>query len=276
MKETFWEHLQNQFTHFLFEFGAQAIYAIITFVIGILFIKFTMKIIRKIMNRSRTELSLRSFIDSFCIVLLYAALIYVVGRILGIKASAFLTIFGAAGIAIGLALQGSLSNFAGGLLILVFKPFKIGDEVVIDGIQGVVQDINILYTKINDWRGQVYTMPNGKVSNNSVKNNSADQYRRVEISLRFSFDEDFDNLRKIITEAMKELPLACQDRPFQLWLNSFEEYYLNVSARCWAKTTEYWEVYWGQIEIIKKTLEKNKISLTIPKQKVFQPDYSSQ
>src|SRR5699024_10505499 len=130
--------------------------------------------------------------------ILYAILIFVVGLVIGVKATSFLAIFGAIGVAVGLGLQGSLSNFAGGLLILVFKPFRVGDEVIVNNIQGEVIDINILYTRMSDWRGEVYTLPNGNVANSAVKNNSADAYRRVQVELHFSYEVDFDRLREII------------------------------------------------------------------------------
>src|SRR5699024_9839018 len=183
----------------------------------------------------------------------------------------FLGIFGAAGIAIGLALQGSLANFAGGLLILVFKPFKIGDEVEIDGVEGEVIDINILYTRLSDWRGQHYTLPNGNVANNAVKNNTAEQFRRVQIELHFGHNEDFDRLREIITSTMIKHPGVVQDKPFQLWISNIQEYYIKTSARCWCKSDEYWGVYWAQEEAIKKALEENGIKLATPKQRIDLP-----
>src|SRR5699024_12558772 len=169
------------------------------------------------------------------------------------------------GVAVGLGLQGSLSNFAGGLLILVFKPFRVGDEVIVNNIQGEVIDINILYTRMSDWRGEVYTLPNGNVATSAVKNNSADAYRRVQVELHFSHEEDFDRLREIITAEMNKNPDVDQDRPFQLWISSFETYYLKTSARCWCKTEEFWGVYWAIEESLKKVLAEHDIKLAIPK-----------
>ncbi len=272
MQESFWTHLQDKSVDVLMTMGTRVIYAAIVLIIGLILIRLIMRLIRKIMDKSKTELSLRTFIESLSIALLYAILIFVIGLTVGIKATAFMTIFGAAGIAIGLALQGSLANFAGGLLILVFKPFKIGDEVIVNGIEGEVKDINILYTRIHDWRGEVYTLPNGNVANSAVRNNSAEELRRVQIELHFSFDEDFDRLREIITTEMKKHPDVIQEKPFQLWISNFQDYYIKTSARCWCKNVEYWGVYWDIEEKLKKVLEKNNIKLAIPKQDIYLPE----
>lgn len=272
MINSFWENMKSATQHFIFSFGPRLIYAAIALVIGLICIKIVRNLILRLMRKANADLSIQGFIKSITTAMLWAILIFIVGIILGVKASAFFTMFGAAGIAIGLALQGSLSNFAGGLLILIFKPFKVGDEVIIDGVQGYVEDINILYTSVNNWRGEVFTMPNGKVSNNMVRNNSADKYRRVQIELHFNHDVDIDELRKIIISTMKKHPKTIAKKPYQFWVSSFEDYYIKTSARCWCKTDIYWEVYWDQEEAIKKALAEKGISLAIPKQAIHQPD----
>lgn len=272
MLQKLWDDLRDDTFARFFDFAPRLIYAIVFTVIGIVVIRFIMRTLRRIMKKAKTELSLKRFIESLSVTILYAVLGYIIGRTLGIAATTFIAAFSAAAITIGLALQGSLANFAGGLLILIFKPFRIGDEVIIQDVEGEVIDINILYTVINDWRGQHYTIPNGKVADGVVTNNSAEEYRRVQIELHFAFEEDFDRLREIVTTAMKSNPMALQDRPFQLWINKFEDSYIKASARCWARGSEYWSVYWEQEEIIKKALEKHNIKMQIPKKAIEQPD----
>lgn len=249
---------------FLFNAGEKAIYCVIAIIIGVIIIRFTKWIILRLMKRAKTSLSLQSFISSFTTFVLYAGLIFVIGIILGIKASAFITLIGAAGIAVGLALQGSLSNFAGGVLILIFKPFRVGDKVIINDVFGVVDEINILYTRLRTWNGKIITMPNGVVANRDIENRSLLD-RRIEIDLFFSFEEDVDHLRKIITTAMKKHPKTLKDEPYQLWLQEYRDSTMRMSARCWSKTDDYWDVYWDQIEVIKKALEKEGIHFGLPK-----------
>lgn len=268
MNISFWEKLKSDSIEILISAGMRMVMGIIVFIAGIILIRFLKRILKGIIERTSMDLSLKRFTESFGLVVLYALLIFCVGISMGIKASAFLTTLGAISIAVGLALQGSLSNFAGGLLILIFKPFRVGDEVQLNGIWGIVDDIDILYTRVSDWRGQIYTLPNGKVSNEMVLNLSATGLRRIEIELHFAMDEDFDRIREILTNEMKKHPKVIKNRPFQFWLSGFKDYYVKTSARCWATNTDYWEVYYGQLEAIKKILQKNNIQMEIPSQKV--------
>lgn len=265
-RKGFWEELITKTLNNIHDFLPRLVYAIIFLIIGIILIKLIMRMMRRIMDKADTELSVRGFIQSMSLTILYALLLFLVGRTLGIQASSFIAIFTGATVAIGLALQGSLANFAGGLLILLFKPFKIGDEIQIgNNIHGEVADINILYTRVHNWRGEYFSLPNGKVANETVRNNSSDEFRRVEIGLHFSLEQDFDEIRKIIVSTMKKDPKAAHHLPFQVWISGFENYYLSVSARCWCKSSDYWGVYWSQIESIKKALAENNIKLQLPK-----------
>lgn len=268
MNNEFWSLFKEEVNLLIFSFGPKLIYATIALLIGIVLIKLIRASIMGVMRRAKAELSLQSFIQSISTAILWGLLFFIVGIILGIEASFFITAFGAAGIAIGLALQGSLSNFAGGLLILIFKPFKVGDEVEIDGVDGYIEDINILYTHVNNWRGEVFTIPNGTVSNNKVRNNSAEPYRRVQIELHFYHDENIDELRELITSTMEKHPKTNAEKPYQFRVNSFQDYYIKTSARCWCKTEDFWGVYWDQEEAIKKALDNHGIKLAIPMQAI--------
>lgn len=274
MDTNFLEVMKKSMTDFIYSFGPKVIYAVVAIFIGIICIKLVRGIIMRLLKRSHADPSIQGFIRSISTALLWGVLIFVVGIILGVQASAFFTMFGAAGIAIGLALQGSLANFAGGILILLFKPFKVGDEVIIDGVQGFVEDISILYTRVNTWKGEVVTMPNGKVSNNMVQNNSAEDHRRMDIELHFEHDANIDEIREIITKTMKDYPDTIATMPFQFWVSSFENYYIKTSARCWCKSEEYWGVQFSVKEAIKKALAEKDIKLAIPKQAILQPDVS--
>lgn len=167
-------------------------------------------------------------------------------------------------------MQGSLSNFAGGVLLLTFKPFKIGDLVYINDHLGTVKQIDILYTRIKTFDGRVITMPNGKVANNDMDNRSMEPYRRIEIDLNFSFEEDFDSLREILTDALKVHPDLVKSEPIDVWLTGMGDYAMQVSARCWSTSDDFWGVYFDQIEAVKKALDKKDIHLAIPKRAIYQ------
>lgn len=270
MDDSVWKKLQESLINFLIDFGPNVIYAIVAIFVGIFVIKIIMRLLRGILRKSKIEPSLMTFVQSLSIFLLYAFLIFVVGILLGIQASSFMAMFGAAALAIGFALQGSLSNFAGGVLILAFKPFKVNDLVYINDNFGVVHKVDILYTRIKTYDGRIITMPNGRVANNDVDNRSMEPFRRVEIKLNFSFEEDFDQLREIITEALEKHPDLVKDKPIDVWLNGIGDYSMEVSARCWSESDDYWPMYWAQMEAVKKALDKNDIHLAIPKRTIYQ------
>lgn len=268
MDQNFWIHLKDDFIDLLLHIGPRVIYAIIAFMIGMFAIKILMRSLKKLLSKSKTELSLQTFIESLSVFILWGVLIFIIGSIIGIKASSFFAIFGAAGIAIGLALQGSLSNFAGGVLILVFKPFKVGDLIEVNGVLGFVQQIDILYTRVKTYDGRIVTMPNGNLSNSDVDNRSMNPYRRVELDLKFHYSEDMGRIREILLRTLNKHPDILKDPAPDAWLDKIGEYHLIVTSRCWTKSDIFWDVYWDQLEAVKKALDEEGIEIPIPKQKI--------
>lgn len=275
MDKDFWLQLKEQLLTFLIEIGPEIIYAVVGFVIGVFLIRILMNLLRRTLKRSHVELSLKTFVESLSVFLLYGLLIFIVGSIVGIKTTSFIAVFGAAGIAIALALQGSLANFAGGVLILVFKPFKVGDLIHVNNNTGYVQKIDILYTRIKTFDGRMITMPNGNVSNSDVDNRTMEPYRRIDLNLKFSFETDIDTIRQIVIQALNKHPKLIKELPVEVYLDEIGEYQVKLKARCWVESTEYWPVYWEQLEAVKKALDKNGIEIPIPRREVYQGDTSS-
>ncbi|SDR79502.1 small conductance mechanosensitive channel [Gillisia sp. Hel1_33_143] len=274
MDKNFWVKLKSQLLEFLLEIGPELIYALVILIFGIFLIKILMRILKGTLRKSRVELSLKTFLESLSVFLLYGFLFFVVGSILGIKTTSFIAVFGAAGIAIGLALQGSLSNFAGGVLILVFKPFKIGDLINVNDNLGFVEQIDILYTRIKTFDGRIITMPNGNVSNSDVDNRTMEKYRRIDLDLKFSFDTDMDEIRRVVTNGMNTHPKLATHLPVDVWLNEIGEYQMKIKARCWVESIEFWPAYWEQLEAVKKELDREGIIIPIPKHKIYKEDPS--
>jgi len=272
MDKDFWVKLKSQLLEFLIEIGPELIYAFVTLILGIFVIRILMRLLKGTLRKSKTELSLKTFVESLSIFLLYGFLFFIIGSILGIKTTSFIAVFGAAGIAIGLALQGSLSNFAGGVLILVFKPFKVGDLIYVNGNLGFVEKIDILYTQIKTFDGRIITMPNGNVSNSDVDNRTMEKYRRIDLNLKFSFDEDIDKVRQVIINGMKKHPKLARQLPVDVWLDEIGEYQMKIKARCWVESVEYWPAYWEQLEAVKKELDYEKIGIPIPKHMIYRED----
>ena len=247
----------------------KVIYSIIALLIGILLIKLVMKLLRMTFRRYKIELSLQSFLESLSIFILYGLLFAVIGLIVGVEATSFLAIFGAAGIAVGLALQGSLANFAGGILILAFKPFKVGDLIHVNSNTGIVEKIDILYTRLKTFDGRIITMPNGNVANSDVDNRTKEPIRRIDLEFRFAFEIKMEVVRPIILNTLKTYPLVEITPEPDAWLDSLGESDFKVIARCWVKTEDYWPAYWEQLEAVKKALDENGIEIPVPRRIIY-------
>ncbi|MFZ6053427.1 mechanosensitive ion channel family protein [Halocola ammonii] len=269
MTEEFWLELKSQLVDFIVKIGPSFVYALAGLIIGIFAIKLIVRVLKRALRKTNIELSLRSFIESLSVFLLYGLLFFILGTILGIKTTSFIAIFGAAGIAIGLALQGSLSNFAGGVLILAFKPFKVGDLIQVNNNLGHVQKIDILYTRIKTFDGRIITMPNGNVSNSDIDNRTMEPHRRIDLVLKFAFDADLDKLREIVTNALRQHPTVVEDLPVEFFLAELSEYDMKVKARCWVDSEVYWPVYWEQLEAVKKALDAHGVEIPIPRREIF-------
>ncbi|WP_127846801.1 mechanosensitive ion channel family protein [Psychroflexus aestuariivivens] len=264
------EALKSFFKDTLIYLGPKILYSIIIFFIGILVIKLLMRMLKAVLKKSNVELSLKTFIESLSIFVLYGLLFTLIGSVLGVKATSFLAIFGAAGIAIGLALQGSLANFAGGVLILVFKPFKVGDLIHVNSNLGFVIKIDILYTRIETFDGRIITMPNGNVANSDVDNRTMKPIRRVDLNLKFAFDIKMEMIRPIILDALKAHPIVEKDPEPDVWLEEIGESEIKVTARSWVESIHYWPTYWEQLEAVKKSLDEHGIETPIPRRIVYQ------
>lgn len=262
--------IKSELWNLMLEFGPKLIYVIVSLGLGILLINLIRKLLKRALKKSNVELSLRTFVESLSAFLLYGLLFFIIGTIIGIESTSFLAIFGAAGIAVGLALQGSLSNFAGGLLILIFKPFKVGDLIQVNDKLGEVVKLDILYTRIKTFDGRIITMPNGNVSNSDVDNRTMEEFRRVDLKLKFSYEVDFDKIRSIILGAMLKHPKVNKDMEADVWIDEIGEYELKVVGRSWVRSEDYWPMYWVQLEAVKKALDAEGIEIPIPKRSIFQ------
>jgi small conductance mechanosensitive channel len=270
MDRNLWNEMKIKALNLILEIGPLLLYSLLTLVLGIFAIKLIMRILKKTLVKSKVELSLKTFIESLSIFVLYGILFFAIGSIIGITSTSFLAVFGAVGIAIGLALQGSLSNFAGGLLILIFKPFKVGDLIFVNNIEGFVIKIDILYTRVKTFDGRMITMPNGNVSNSDVDNRTMEEYRRIDLKLKFSFDSDLEQLRTIIIRALKKHPQLAPNHEVDVWLDEIGEYELKVVARCWVDSMDYWPLFWEQLEAVKNELDNEGIKIPLPSRTVYQ------
>lgn len=226
--------------------------------------------LRRFLERRDDSPSLNEFLFGFAKIMLYAILFVGVLMIIGVPGSSFLAIFGAAGLAIGLALQGSLSNFAGGLLILAFKPFSVGDVIVAQGHTGVVNRVQILYTHLMTFDNQEVIIPNGILANSDIVNMSTQETRRAELKVGVAYGTNIKEAKEIIMNIFENDPRALKDPAPFVALNNFGDNSLDMVVRVWAKSADMWPMYFDGMEAINSEFEKNGIEIPFPQRVVHQ------
>lgn len=237
------------------------LFALIIFLLGILISKIIIKIINKFMKRSTVDDAAVSFLVSFIRIILYTIVIVSALTFLGVPMSSIITLIGAAGLAISLALQNCLSNLAGGFIILFSKPFKSGDTIELDTSIGVVQSINILYTKIITFDNKTVMIPNGKITDAKIINYTELPTRRLDMTFDISYNNDFEKAKQIILDIAIENKLILNEPEPVVRLGSFKESSLEISAKFWVKNEDYLEASYDIAETVKVEFDKNNIEI---------------
>lgn len=238
--------------------------ALAILVIGWFLIKFVVKKIRKLFEKRNYDLALRNFLVSILDVVLKVLLLVVVVSQLGVETASLIALLGAAGLAIGLALQGSLANFAGGVIILTLKPFRLGDWVEAQGISGTVTEISLFYTKLTTFGNQLAVIPNGQISNDNVINYTVLGLRRDALTFGISYDSDIKKAKSILLEIMNEQEKTLKDPVPEVMVATLADNSVNLSARFWAKNEDFWDCHWYTIEQAKIRLEAAGIGIPFP------------
>ncbi len=238
--------------------------ALLVLFIGLWIIKRVVKIIDKNMKKREVDESLRPFLRSLIGAILKVLLVVSVASMVGIAMTSFVAIIGAAGLAIGLALQGSLSNFAGGVLILLLKPFKVGDFIEASGIAGTVREIQIFYTYITTPHNEEIIIPNGSLSNNSVKNYSFHDTRRLDLTFGIGYEDDIDAAKEILQKLIDADTRVLKDPSAVIFVGALADSSVNFSVRMWVNAGDYWPVNNDLHEKVKKAFDAAKISIPFP------------
>lgn len=263
-----WETIWNYVFEFLTTWGIKLLVAIILLVVGLKLIKALTKWLKNSPKLDRIDTSLRSFLCSFSKIALYFVLIIVITSVLGVPATSFITILASCGVAIGLALQGALSNFAGGIMILLFKPFKVGDYIEASGESGTVVGISVVYTEILTGDNKRITIPNGTLTNAVIENYSAEDLRRVDLTFDTAYDCDIEKVKQVITDVIAAHPLALKEPAPFVRLSGHSESSLTYTVRIWCKSENYWDVNFDIIESVKLAFDKNNIEIPYPQMDV--------
>lgn len=252
----------------LMNYGPKLILAIVTLLIGLWVIKIIVKIVNRAMEKSETDVSLRSFLSSLINIGLKILLFITVISMVGVQMTSFVAILGAAGLAVGLALQGSLANFAGGVLILFFKPFKVGDYIDAQGFSGSVSEIQILHTILKTPDNKTIIMPNGSLSNATVTNFTTENTRRVDLVFGIGYGDDILKAKEIIRNIIKADNRIMSTPEPMVVTSELADSSVNIATRVWTNTSDYWNVNFDLIETVKLEFDKNGISIPFPQHDV--------
>lgn len=237
------------------------ILAIIILIVGMILTKLCIKLMSKGLSKTKLDLTVIKFTTQIAKIALYVLLITIVLSMLGIPSTSIITVIGTAGVAIGLALQNSLSNVAGGFLLMITKPFKIGDYIITNGVEGTVTQISILHTRLDSATNQAIFIPNGLAVNATVINNSGNDTRRVDLEYAISYEDDFEKAQKVILDVLNTTPGILKTPAPTVRILKHAESAIVIAVRPWCKGTDYWDVFFDLNEKIRAAFLANDISI---------------
>lgn len=259
-----WEKYAGDMTKWALEFLPSIIAAVLIFIVGLWVVKMIDKLVRKFFEKQEFDLALEHFLQSFISITLKFLLFVLVITQLGVQTSSLVALVGAAGLAVGLALQGSLGNFAGGVLILIFKPFKVGDWISAQGVDGTVTEISIFTTKLSTFGNQIAIIPNGQLSNNNIINYNTLETRRDKITLGIGYGSNIKQARDILLEICKENEKILNEPAPVVYVDALADSSVNLSLRFWANNADFWDVHFYVMEETKYRFDAAGIEIPFP------------
>ena len=250
------DHIQN-----LISFAIEIVLALIFFFLGRIVIKWIRKLTRKMLERSNVDKGVETFVDSLLKFMLYGILLFTIATKFGFDTASVAALIASAGVAVGLAVQGSLSNFAGGILILLLKPFVVGDYIIEDnhGDEGTVKEIQLFYTKLLTVDNRTVVIPNGMLTNNSLTNVTHMDERKLELKISISYESDLLKAKAVLADLIRKESRIMQDKEHRIFVDELGDDGVILGMRCWVSTEDYWNVRWDMLEGIKLTFDRENI-----------------
>ena len=242
-------------------FGAKVVFAFVVFVLGMWIIKFIRKLIHKTFEKSKADKGVAQFTESFVKIALYVILVLLIATTFGVDAASIVAVIGSAGVAIGLALQGSLSNFAGGILILLIKPFVNGDYIIACGEEGTVTNIDMCYTKLTTADERVVVLPNGTLANTTIINNTTTPNRRVDFTVSIAYDTDISLAKNLILGIVQNEEVVLKDNEIVVYVSELAAHSIELGVRFYTKNADYNGSKGTILEKIKATFDENHIEI---------------
>lgn len=254
----------------LLNFAFQVVVSIIIYIVGSKIINLILKMFRKSMERRDVDTGVRQFVLPLIKYALYLVLIFIIMGLFGIATTSAVAVLGSAGVAVGLALQGSLSNFAGGVLILLLKPFRVRDYIIehSGGKEGTVTEISIFYTKLLTIDNKVVMVPNGTLSNSSITNVSTMEKRRVDLVVGIAYEADIRTAKEVLYSVAEAEEARLPEEEILVFVDELGDSSVNMGVRIWVKTEDYWSARWRLTENIKYALDSHNISIPYPQMDV--------
>ncbi len=262
MIERFIQELPEKALHL----GTRIVLSAIVLFIGVQLIKVVRRLVKKSLERGSADQGVIQFIDSFLKFSLYVVLLITIASGFGLDAASILALLGSAGVAIGLAIQGSLANFVGGVLILMLKPFKVGDYIKEDtnGNEGTVISIELFYTKLTTVDNRVIVLPNGTLANSSLTNVTACDSRRLDLKVGISYDADIRQAKEVLQKVLEEDEGVLKAKEHFVYVDELAESSVNLGIRCWFSMDGYWQGKWRLTENVKYALDEAEIGIPYP------------
>ena len=256
----FIQYLQDHIPN-LISFAIEIVLALIFFFLGRIAIKWIRKLIRKMLERSNVDKGVETFVDSLLKFMLYGILLFTIATKFGFDTASVAALIASAGVAVGLAVQGSLSNFAGGILILLLKPFVVGDYIIEDnhGDEGTVKEIQLFYTKLLTFDNRTVVIPNGMLTNNSLTNVTHMDERKLELKVSISYESDLLKAKAVLADLIRKESRIMQDKEHRIFVDELGDDGVILGMRCWVSTEDYWNVRWDMLEEIKLTFDRESI-----------------
>ena len=261
-------NLWNQLSNLLSSFGISLFIALCILIIGRQVVKILIKVINSALERSKTEDTVRIFVTNLLNTLLMIVVFIAAINQLGIETTSIIAVLGAAGLAIGLALQGSLSNFAAGILIVIYRPYKVGDYIQADSHLGTVHDIQIFSTVLKTPDNKLVVVPNGSIMNGSIVNFSHQEERRIDLIASCSYEDDIDQVKSILADILSKNDRILSEPKPRIAVSELADSSVNFIVRPWVKNSDYIDVYYSLLEEIKKRFDQEGISIPYPQSDV--------
>ena len=257
-------NLWNQVSELLSSFGLSLFIALTILIVGRQVVKIVIKVISSALERSNTEDTVRIFVTNLLNTLLMIVVFIAAINQLGIQTTSIIAVLGAAGLAIGLALQGSLSNFAAGILIVIYRPYKVGDYIQADNHLGTVDDIQIFSTVLKTPDNKLVIVPNGSIMNGSIVNFSNQDKRRVDIIASCSYEDDIDKVKSVLADILSKDDRILNEPKPRIAVSELADSSVNFIVRPWVKNSDYIDVYYSLLEEIKKRFDREGIAIPYP------------